>query len=191
MKFLIDSDILEKEGLSILEFSILLYYIAGGRGTLNEDICTTLWEKRMLTKDIEGYIIEPTIAEKVQSWTSYSACTDKGKDRIPKLAKGLQALFPEGKKAGTNYYWRDSCKVIEKRIALFFKKYGENYTDEQILRAAETYTKSFNSNYQYMQLLKYFIYKRGEAGEENSQLLSYIENADSETKDSDWTAKLV
>ena len=58
MKFVIDSDIIAKDGITIQEFSVLLYYIAGGVGMLNETLCDSLWNKGFLIKDIEGYILD-------------------------------------------------------------------------------------------------------------------------------------
>ena len=69
------------------------------------------------------------------------------------------------------------------------------YTKDQILQAAKKYVESFNGNYQYMKLLKYFIFKEkigvnGEV-EGDSELLNYIENAGQEENlRNDWTSTL-
>lgn len=82
-----------------------------------------------------------------------------------------------------------------RRLKLFFKKYGNEYTDEQIIQATKKYVEGFNGNYTYMRLLKYFIFKEkvGASGEVegDSELISYIENA-GQTDDlrSDWTTQL-
>lgn len=116
-------------------------------------------------------------------------------DRLIQLATRLKEIFPKGKKDGTNYYWADGVALIVRRLKLFFKKYGNKFTDEQIIQAAEKYVQGFNGNYQYMRLLKYFIFKEkvGANGEVegDSELISYIENAD-QTDDlkTDWTSIL-
>lgn len=116
-------------------------------------------------------------------------------DRLIQLATKLKEIFPKGKKDGTNYYWADGVALIVRRLKLFFKKYGNKFTDEQIIQAAEKYVQGFNGNYQYMRLLKYFIFKEkvGANGEVegDSELISYIENAD-QTDDlkTDWTSTL-
>lgn len=111
------------------------------------------------------------------------------------LAIKLRELFPEGKKAGTNYYWRDSVATIAKKLKALVKKNGECFTDEQAIIATKEYVSSFNGNYQYMQLLKYFISKQKVVDgtvEEESQLLSYIENAGQEAKHrDDWMSTMV
>ena len=116
-------------------------------------------------------------------------------DRLIQLATRLKEIFPKGKKDGTNYYWADGVALIVRRLKLFFKKYGNKFTDEQITQAAEKYVQGFNGNYQYMRLLKYFIFKEkvGANGEVegDSELISYIENAGQEENlRNDWTSSL-
>lgn len=177
MRFAIDSDVIAKDNITIQEFSVLLYYIAGGVGILNESLCSSLWNKGFLVKDVEGYILDNNKISLIESWTAQSSITPSTNSRLESLASKLRDLYPSGKKAGTNYYWKDSVALISQRLAMFFKKFGNGFTDEQLIQATKGYVESFNGNYQYMQLLKYFIYKRGvEKGEETSQLLSYMEN---------------
>ena len=116
-------------------------------------------------------------------------------DRLVQLATRLKEIFPKGKKDGTNYYWADGVALIVRRLKLFFKKYGNAYTDEQIIQATGKYVEGFNGNYTYMRLLKYFIFKEkvGAAGEVegDSELISYIENAGQEENlRNDWTSTI-
>lgn len=116
-------------------------------------------------------------------------------DKITQLAARLKEIFPKGKKDGTNYYWVEGVALIVRRLKLFFKKYGNEFTDEQIIQAAEKYVQGFNGNYQYMRLLKYFIFKEkvGANGEVegDSELISYIENSGHEEDlRNDWTSTL-
>ena len=71
--------------------------------------------------------------------------------------------------------------------------YGTKYTDEQIINATQKYINSFNGNYAYLKLLKYFIWKderlKGESVQ--SLLADFIENESSEdTTNTDWTVEL-
>ncbi len=116
-------------------------------------------------------------------------------DRLIQLATRLKEIFPKGKKDGTNYYWTEGVALIVRRLKLFFRKYGNKFTDEQIIQAAEKYVQGFNGSYQYMRLLKYFIFKEkvGANGEVegDSELISYIENAGQEENlRDDWTSSL-
>lgn len=115
--------------------------------------------------------------------------------RLTALAQALKDIYPKGKKDGTNYYWADGVAIIIRRLKLFFKKYGDIYTDKQIIQATEKYVKGFNGNYRYMRLLKYFILKEkvDVAGDidGDSELISYIENAgQEESLRDDWTSTL-
>lgn len=112
--------------------------------------------------------------------------------RIIDLAKKMQEVFPTGKKPGTNLMWRDSQSIIAKKLRGLIKKYKVTFTDEEALDAAKKYIESFNGDYHYMQVLKYFISKRDMiTGEENSQFLSYLENAGQEdVSDENWTSTL-
>lgn len=115
--------------------------------------------------------------------------------RLTALAQALKDIYPKGKKDGTNYYWADGVAIIVRRLKLFFKKYGDIYTDKQIIQATEKYVKGFNGNYRYMRLLKYFILKEkvDVAGDidGDSELISYIENAgQEESLRDDWTSTL-
>lgn len=115
-------------------------------------------------------------------------------DRFTELAIKLKTIFPKGKKDGTNYYWSDGIPLIIRRLKLFFKKYGNDFTNDQIIQATEKYVEGFNGSYQYMRLLKYFIFKEkvGANGEieGDSELISYIENADNEDLRNEWTSTL-
>lgn len=99
---------------------------------------------------------------------------------LEELANELREIYPKGKKPGTAYMWRDSTALIVKRLKAFIKKYG-NYKHEDILMATKKYVASFNGNYTYMQLLKYFIFK-----DDESQLLSYISNPEEEEVLNEW-----
>lgn len=116
-------------------------------------------------------------------------------DKLNLLATRLKEIFPKGKKDGTNYYWADGVALIVRRLKLFFKKYGNDFTDEQIIQATEKYVQGFNGNYQYMRLLKYFIFKEkvgvGGEVEGDSELINYIENAGQEEDlRNDWATTL-
>jgi hypothetical protein len=106
---------------------------------------------------------------------------DDEKKKSNALAIELKNIFPKGKKDGTNQYWAEGQMLIVKRLALFFRKYGEQ-SSEDILDAARRYVASFNGNYTYMKTLKYFIFKEkigvGREVEAESDLMTYIENKD-------------
>ena len=113
--------------------------------------------------------------------------------RFLELADKLRELYPTGRKNGTQLQWRDSTKVIAQRLKAFVKKFECDFSDEEYVEATKRYIGSFNGNYQYMQVLKYFIMKAGvEDGTSviNSQLLSYLQNKEQDTNP-DWTCDLI
>lgn len=103
------------------------------------------------------------------------------------LAAQLIELYPKGKKPGTSYMWRDSKVIIAKKLKNVVSKFGVSFTNQEAVDATKRYIASFNGDYTYMQLLKYFILKKDKfTGEENSQFLSYLENEDTSTTDNNW-----
>lgn len=159
------------------------------------ELFNTMEEKKIIKKDMfEGYMV-------TQRWDDVASSivldSDKEKqtpERLEKLASDLMKIFPKEKKAGTCHYFRGNKKDILLRLKKFFKLYGK-YSDEQILNAATNYVSSFNGDYSYMRILKYFIWKdevkRNAEGEryvdEVSDLANWIENEGSDTSSNrDW-----
>ena len=112
------------------------------------------------------------------------------KERLDKLAKTLQALYPEGKKAGTNNYWRGNVHEIRDRLQMFLKRF-DDYPDEVIIKATENYVESFNMDTRLMKTLKYFISKKRDDGSTEYDLLTFIENIDSSNTDVLKTTTLI
>lgn len=114
-------------------------------------------------------------------------------DGIKELADKLRSIYPEGKMAGTSYYYRCNRADIVRKLKSFFRRYGE-YTPEQIIEATQRYVDSFNGNYTYLRLLKYFIWKdENKDGEvlSISQLADWIENKnEANAANSDWVTQL-
>lgn len=114
-------------------------------------------------------------------------------DSIKELADKLRSIYPEGKMAGTSYYYRCNRADIVRKLKSFFRRYGE-YTPEQIIEATQRYVNSFNGNYTYLRLLKYFIWKdENKDGEvlSISQLADWIENKnEANVTNPDWVTQL-
>lgn len=189
MKLVIDSEVCESKGLTLEEF-IVLYL-----NSKNVDISKTInsiIEKKVAGKDLfnpNAVVLSSNSRKLLEEIILDSDKTvAKNNKRLENLAERLRELYPEGKKQGTQYYWRDSNSVIVKKLKALIKKYGDCFTDEQAINATKRYIESFNGNYSYMQLLKYFILKKDkDSGEENSQLMSYIENEDcTDAANDDW-----
>lgn len=143
------------------------------------------------------------IAESIMANSNVTATNNCSENRFESLADKLRELFPAGKKPGYAYTWRDSTSCIADRLKKFILKYGE-YPDDKIIDATKRYVASFNGNYTYMQLLKYFIWKNKVTGEEmvggriigevekQSQLAAWIQDdgEESHQENQDWMVEL-
>ena len=205
MKICIDTDKIEETGLNIAEtmYLVSLYFKQKielstfkslcNKGLIQYDFISRGYAENVKINQygintVEALVLNSEIQQLVPVENTI-------KDRFEVLADKLRDLYPFGRKPGTAYQWRDSTKVIALRLKTLVRKFDADFTDEQAINATRKYVNSFNGDYQYMQLLKYFICKRttgfGNAIEDNSQLLSYIENEGQEDSiNNDWTSEL-
>lgn len=192
----INEEVCKKYGLDISEvLSVLLIK------TCNDipKLFSILEKKEIIVRDLlQGYMVTQRWDDVVSSILLDSDVKKPSLDRLEKLANQLMEVFPKQKKLGTCHYFRGNKKDIILRLKKFFKLYGK-YTDEQIVTAAKKYVESFNGDYSYMRILKYFIWKdevkinsEGDRYvDEVSDLANWIENAGQEEDlRSDWTSSL-
>ena len=192
----INEEICKKYGLDISEVLAVLLI-----KTCNDipKLFSILEEKEIVVKDIlQGYMITQKWDDTVSTILLDSDVKTPSSDRIENLAIQLMEVFPKQKKVGTCHYFRGNKKDIILRLKKFFKLYGK-YTDEQIITAAQKYVESFNGDYSYMRILKYFIWKdevkinsEGDRYvDEVSDLANWIENAGQEENlRNDWATTL-
>lgn len=209
MKIILDTEVCRKEGKDVDTMLYLLSLLSGCPITVN-----TFEKARQqgLLKFIQPYDKRFPFPDYVElsetgSYIAESVMADsnmenRSDDRIVALANKLRELYPAGKKPGYAYTWRDSESCITDRLKKFFLKYGNHYTDEEIINATRDYVNSFNGNYQYMQLLKYFIWKNKVTGEEvvrgrivgeverQSQLAAWLEDTEKKSINQDWGVEL-
>lgn len=198
MKLFVDTDKVDKDiGVDGLLYLTALYLGC----VINKETIDKLNNKGLIFinsfKDGIPDDVSPTkeSAEIVEGTYANMEISGKEDDgRFNNLADKLRELFPTGRKPGTQLQWRDSTKIIAQRLKIFVKKFDVKFTDEQAIEATKKYISGFNGNYQFMQVLKYFIMKAGkEDGTSvvNSQLLSYMENTDcTDNFSDDWTSTL-
>ena len=201
MKITIDEDACKKVKLSLPE---VLMITLVKTGVNIETLLKQMKEKQIL---VEEHTLLGTNLLVTQRWSDLSdkalLSADKSvpdNKRLENLARALMEVFPAGKKEGTSQYWKGNLRDNTLRLAKFFKLYGDKYTDEQMIEAAKNYVSSHNGKYQYMRVLKYFIWKdarkvnsEGEGYiEEVSDLAAFIENAkDEENLKDDWMSTMV
>jgi hypothetical protein len=184
-KVSINKDVLEKYNLSMDEFLVLL--LTYNKANIQE-VKQSLVEKGLADFSVfdDELVISSATKDLITSVSIDSDVKVLSKDKeFRELADKLKELFPKGKKAGTTYMWRDSTAVIARKLKTLVVKYDYQFTEEQAIRATKAYVESFNGDYTYMQLLKYFILKSLPDGEIKSDFMSYIENEGQEDELSD------
>ena len=191
MKYVIDDAVAEKMGLSLPQV-LLLMLIKTGQNT-NEILQELLDKEAVVALDVYPvkYMITQRWNDTCDNILLTSDRTVPTEDEILPIAEKLMAIFPQGKKPGTPYYWKCNRREVALKLKSFFKLYGTKYTEEEILDAATNYVNSFNGDYRFMRLLKYFIWKK-EDGVEISELATFIDNAGQEdqSNDSNWLNEL-
>lgn len=154
-----------------------------------------LAKKKIYNKRYKGVIISTEPGKIIKDMqVSSTKEVIKEEDRLIRLIPKLQELYPKGKKDGTSYYWRGSKPELYRKLKYLIKN-GAEFTDEQALQATKDYISSFNGQYTYMHLLKYFLSKKERVDgviEEKSEFLSYIENiGQNNVTSDDWTGNIV
>ena len=196
MTISINESVCKKNKLSLAELLSILLIKTGAD---IPKLFKSLEEKEIIVKDVfGGYMVTQRWDDVASSILLDSEKTHQSQERLEDLAIKLMEIFPKGKKEGTCHYFKGNKKDNVLKLKKFFKLYGK-YTDQQILDAARNYVASFNGNYAYMRILKYFIWKdeikvNSEGTryvEEVSDLANWIENAGHEdTLRNDWTIEL-
>ena len=197
MKLTIDQTILDKNNLTIEEFLVLFL---SAREVDIGVISQSLVAKGLADKDLfsSGKLV---ISDKVKDLISTTSI-DSDKNVIDKdsefteLATELREIYPAGRKDGTTYMWRGTTAEVAKKLKTLVVKYGYTINREDVLKATKEYVNSFNRNYRYMQLLKYFILKSVKDADGNvdikSELMSLIENSDQiDAQRDDWVSNMI
>lgn len=178
MNLTINEKLLEQYNLSVEEFLIL--YICSKNYNIKE-LLDTVIAKGYADKDVfDEYkaVVSDNNKDLIANIIidSDKKVINKEKDFIT-LANKMRELYPSGKKPGTNYSWKDSSIVIAQKLKTLVAKFNCSFTEEEALEATKKYIDSFNGNYTYMQLLKYFILKTDRAtGDIKSDFMSLIDN---------------
>lgn len=197
MKLTIDQTILENNNLTLEEFLVL--FLSAKEVDIG-DISQSLIAKGFADKDLfsSGKLV---ISDKVKDLIS-TISIDSDKNVIDKdsefteLATELREIYPAGRKDGTTYMWRGTTAEVAKKLKTLVVKYGFVINKESVIKATKEYVNSFNGDYRYMQLLKYFILKSVKDADGNvdikSELMSIIENSDQlDAQREDWVSNMV
>ena len=181
MRITIDTDLLKKEGIELNEFLLLLmcFYECDYKSTLDSAVEHGLVSPNLF-KDGSG-ILSDNVYDKIARilLASHEKLKDCPIKDFYKLASDMQNCFPKGCKPGTSYTWRGNNSEIAFKLMMLVVKHDFMFTEEEAIRATKQYVIDCKDNPKYMSLLKYFILKTYNIGEElsiSSPFMSIIEN---------------
>lgn len=200
MKLVFDEKACEKNGITLNELIALL--------VIHHDVdIGKEWESLVSKGMISEFLAEGKknvkygIAGKGANAVNNSVIdsfdyTESEDNRLENLAKKLQEVYPTGRKEGTSYMWRGTVAELVRKLKVLQSKYKFKFTDEQAINATKAYVQSFNGNYRYMQLLKYFLLKTVRDEDSNvdikSEFMSLIENENQvNLQREEWTSTLI
>lgn len=197
MKIVINEEVCSSKGISFEEVLMILLVKTG----VNiQELTTQMVANEALIEDSTGHYMVTQGWDDICCDALLSSETSLPKaDRLDTLVTKLRSIFPAGKKEGTtSTYWKGNVRDIKLKLKKFFKLYGDQYTDDQIVQAARDYVASFNGNYTYMRALQYFIWKDEKKTnsegiryiEEVSDLATFLENAGEKNYDNNWNTTL-
>lgn len=191
MKFSINEKLCKKENITLNE--VLLLILASRTSVVH--LLNSMEKKQMLHKFAESdYQPSAYWHEKVSSILANSSTEIPTTMKLEELAIKLQELFPKGKKEGTNTYWRGNKGDIVSKLTKFYSKYGNHWTEQQIIDATKSYVDSYKGNTTLMRVLPYFIHKNVVANgstDSVSELASILENGPDVKASGDWMDELV
>ena len=196
MKFTIDEAVVTRLGMDLPSLFATLLVKTGAD---IEQVFSDLVKKEVLVKGmLGGYSVTSRWSDVCNNILLTSEKTIPKDEELEPLALELMSLVPQTKMPGTPYYYKCNKREIILKLKKFFKLYGF-YPYEDIINATKRYVASFNGDYRYMKLLKYFIMKdekrtdsdgRGYI-EETSMLATELENKESSDINSDnWVNEL-
>lgn len=180
MKITIDENVCLKHNLT-LEEALVALAVKNSRHI--EDVFGNL-ENRMVLKCVgNDYKITQHWNDVMDEIIADSQKEVDDEQRLEELAQKVRECYPAGKMPGTPYYYRCNKREVILKLKKFLTLYGD-YPDDKIVEATKRYVASFNGNYRYLPLVKYFIMKNKVVQDEDgtghfveySPLADYLEN---------------
>lgn len=181
MRITIDTDILQKKGVSLDEFLLLLLFFYGYnyKDTFNQALKHGFVTPDLF-KDGNG-VLSDSVCDLVVR--TLMASDDKVKNcpikNFRHLALAMQSHYPQGNKPGTSYPWAGDTDEIAFKLMMLVAKYDFTFTELEAIEAVKTYISDCHNDPEHMALLKYFILKTYKKGNEmviSSPFMSIIEN---------------
>lgn len=181
MKITIDTDVLQKEHLTLQQFLVLLIAY---KNVDYKEVMKNLIDSGIASKDLfnpYGLVLSDNIRDDI---TRILVNCDKNVTEstidFESVAVKMRELYPKGYKPGTTYLWRDSVAVIVNKLKTLVSKYNFQFTEEEAIAATQEYLDNYKHDNKFMKLLRYFILKTDSDGIGNrrikSDFMTIIEN---------------
>ena len=181
MKITIDTDVLQKEHLTLQQFLVLLI---AHKNIDYKKMIDSLIKSGIAQKDVfDPYRI--VLSDNVRNdITRILIDCDKNVTAsnvdFESIAVKMRDMYPKGYKPGTTHLWRDSVAVIVNKLKTLVSKYDFQFTEEEAIIATQEYLDTYKHDNKYMKLLRYFILKTDSDGVGNkrvkSDFMTIIEN---------------
>lgn len=177
MKTIIDKETIEKNGLSLDEF-ILIMLVGNEIDIEGAEVSLKLKGLIIDDKDAKyGVVLTRKACRLYEDIVMEASNMLDEPIKYEKLAEKLIDIYPKGMKDST-YQWADGPLLVARRLQMFELKYGK-YKDEDIINATQKYVDIMFGKPE-MRLLKYFIFKEKPNGmgenESSSDLYTMIVN---------------
>lgn len=177
MKITIDTEILQRNNLTLGEFLVMLFGYCDVKYKENFD---KLVEKSIISKNLfdkDSMVLSNNTRDLIAKVLIESDAKVMRYDlNFEELAKKLQDIYPKGNKQGTTYNWRDRTEIIAFKLRTLVAKYGFIFTEDEAIMATKEYVESFEDDNKNMKLLKYFILRTSRDDSIDSMFMTIIEN---------------
>lgn len=177
MKITIDTEILQRNNLTLGEFLVMLFGYCDVKYKENFD---KLIEKSIISKNVfdkDSMVLSNNTRDLIAKVLIESDAKVMGYDlNFEELAKKLQDIYPKGNKPGTTYNWGNNTAVIAFKLRTLVAKYCFIFTEDEAIKATKEYVDSFEDDNKNMKLLKYFILRTSKDDSIDSMFMTIIEN---------------
>ena len=132
MKFIFDTDKIEKFGANGDTFIYLISLYL--KCPITEDTFIKANQQGYTIKHESDAFPPYTISKQgifktEQHFLNSEMTVTSNGESFEEIADAMREVYPSGRKAGTNYMWRDSTAVIAQRLKALVKKYKVSFTN--------------------------------------------------------------
>lgn len=176
MKFTIDTEEIKKQNIPLeLVFYLLPLYCRCYNTDTGKQMAET---ENLVTQTFKGDVINNNGLRMIQDLIIRSAKPQTRPDsEYEDIAKALIDIYPKGLKHASGVYWTGSVPYIIQKLKILEYKANIHIDKDKAVKATKEYISSF-SDYNFMQILPYFILKSHRNNDGNpwtSNLLSAME----------------